>query len=114
MSLTKLENVEVPEENGNFIFTDGVLIKADNSVFFCMPSIIKDDYDMFDIFFDIISDKIDGEGEANLVSGDTVAGIKIDVYKRQQLYHLYISFLLFLRYTTRQICIQHTLQEAQL
>ena len=87
VSLTKLENVEVPEENGNFIFTDGVLIKADNSVFFCMPSIIKDDYDMFDIFFDIISDKIDGEGEANLVSGDTVAGIKI-VYAEDEIKEL--------------------------
>ena len=87
VSPTKLENVEVPEENGNFIFTDGVLIKADNSVFFCMPSIIKDDYDMFDIFFDIISDKIDGEGEANLVSGDTVAGIKI-VYAEDEIKEL--------------------------
>ena len=87
VSLTKLESVEVPEENGIFIFTDGVLIKADNSVFFCMPSIIKDDYDMFDIFFDIISDKIDGEGEANLVSGDTVAGIEI-VYAEDEIKEL--------------------------
>ena len=87
VSLTKLESVEVPEENGIFIFTDGVLIKADNSVFFCMPSIIKDDYDMFDIFFDIISDKIDGEGEANLVSGDMVAGIEI-VYAEDEIKEL--------------------------
>ena len=87
VSLTKLESVEVPEENGIFIFTDGVLIKADNSVFFCMPSIIKDDYDMFDIFFDIISDKIDGEGEANLVSGDMMAGIEI-VYAEDEIKEL--------------------------
>ena len=76
VSLKKLENVEVPEENSNFISGDGVLIKADNSVFFCMPSIIKDNYDMFDVFFDIISDNIDGEGEANLVSGGMVAEIE--------------------------------------
>ena len=75
-SLTKLENVEVPEENGNFMFTDGVLIKADNSVFFCMPNIIKADYDMFDVFYYVISDKINGEGESDLVSGDMVAKIK--------------------------------------
>ena len=75
-SLTKLENVEVPEENGNFIFKDGVLIKADNSVFFCMPSIVKADYDMFNIFYDVISDNIDGEGEAKLVSGNMMAKIE--------------------------------------
>ena len=78
VSLTKLESVEVPEENGIFIFTDGVLIKADNSVFFCMPSIIKDDYDMFDIFFEIISDKVDYSGSALIVSGSIVAEIEIE------------------------------------
>ena len=76
VSLTKLENVEVPEENSNFISGDGVLIKTDNSVFFCMPSIIKDDYDMFDVFFDVISDKIDGTGESKLVSDGMVAEIE--------------------------------------
>ena len=77
VSLTKLENVEVPEGNSNFISGDGVLIKTDNSVFFCMPSIIKDDYDMFDVFFDVISYKIDGTGESKLVSGGMVAGIDL-------------------------------------
>ena len=77
VSLTKLENVEVPEENGNFIFTDGVLIKADNSVFFCMPSIVKADYDMFNIFYDVISDNIDVETTASLVSGRMIANIEI-------------------------------------
>ncbi len=76
VSLTKLENVEVPEENSNFISGDGVLIKTDNSVFFCMPSIIKDNYDMFDVFFDVISYKIDGTGESKLVSGGMVAEIE--------------------------------------
>ncbi len=77
VSLTKLENVEVPEENGNFMFTDGVLIKADNSVFFCMPSIVKADYDMFNIFYDVISDNIDVETTASLVSGRMIANIEI-------------------------------------
>lgn len=81
VSLKKLENVEVPEENSNFISGDGVLIKADNSVFFCMPSIIKDNYDMFDVFFDVISDKIDGTGESKLVSGGMVAEIAIEYAK---------------------------------
>lgn len=81
VSLTKLENVEVPEENGNYISEDGVLIKADNSVFFCMPSIIKADYDMFDVFFDVISNKIDGTGESKLVSGGMVAEVEIEYAK---------------------------------
>ena len=93
VSLTKLENVEVPEENSNFISGDGVLIKTDNSVFFCMPSIITDQNDMFDVFFDVISDNIDGEGEANLVSGDMMAEIERkyansdDIFGRK--YYLY-------------------------
>ena len=41
-----------------------------------MPNIIKDNYDMFDIFYDVISDNIDGEGEANLVSGKMMAKIE--------------------------------------
>lgn len=77
VSLTALESIEVPEENTNYKFLEGVLFKNDNTLFFCMPNIIKDDYDMFDVFFDIISDKIEGEGEANLISGDMVAGVKI-------------------------------------
>ena len=81
VSLTNLENVEVPEENGNYISEDGVLIKADNSVFFCMPSIIKADYDMFDVFFDVISNKIDGTGESKLVSGGMVAEVEIEYAK---------------------------------
>lgn len=76
VSLTALESIEVPEENTNYRFIDGVLFKNDNTLFFCMPNIIKDDYDMFDVFFDIISDNIDGEGEANLVSGGMVAEIE--------------------------------------
>lgn len=84
VSLTKLENVEVPDENSNYTSGDGVLIKTDNSVFFCMPSIIRDDYDMFDVFFDVISDKIDGTGESKLVSGGMIAGIEI-VYAEEEM-----------------------------
>ncbi|PWM27853.1 MAG: hypothetical protein DBX36_00575 [Oscillospiraceae bacterium] len=76
VSLTALESIEVPEENTNYKFLDGVLFKNDNTLFFCMPNIIKDNYDMFDVFFDIISDKIEGEGESNLVSGGMVAEIE--------------------------------------
>lgn len=78
VSLTKLENVEVPEENSNFISGDGVLIKTDNSVFFCMPSIITDQNDMFMVFFNIISDKVDYSGSALLVSESTVAEIEME------------------------------------
>ena len=49
-SLTALESVEVPEENTYFRFEDGVLLNNDNTLFICMPSFIKDNYDMFDIF----------------------------------------------------------------
>lgn len=76
VSLTALESIEVPEENTNYKFLDGVLFKNDNTLFFCMPNIIKDNYDMFDIFYDVISDNIDGEGEANLVSGKMMAKIE--------------------------------------
>lgn len=87
VSLTALESIEVPGENTNYKFLDGVLFKNDNTLFFCMPNIIKDDYDMFDVFFDIISDKIEGEGEANLISGDMVAGVKI-VYAEEEIKEL--------------------------
>ena len=76
VSLSALESIEVPEENTYFKFVDGVLLKSDDTLFFCMPNIIKDDYDMFDVFFDVISDNIDGEGEANLVSGGMMAEIE--------------------------------------
>lgn len=56
VSLTALESIEVPEENTNYKFLDGVLFKNDNTLFFCMPNIIKDNYDMFDVFFDMISE----------------------------------------------------------
>ncbi len=78
VSLTALESIEVPEENTYYRFIDGVLFKNDNTLFFCMPNIIKDDYDMFDVFFDIISDNIDGEGEALIVLKDIVAQINME------------------------------------
>ena len=82
VSLTKLENVEVPEENSNFISGDGVLIKTDNSVFFCMPSIIKysydyDDYDMFDVFYDAISDNEDAYGTKQIILGGMIANVNV-------------------------------------
>lgn len=77
VSLTALESIEVPEENTNYKFLDGVLFKNDNSLFFCMPNIIKDNYDMFDIFYDVISDNIDVETTASLVSGRMIANIEI-------------------------------------
>ena len=77
VSLTKLENVEVPEENSNFISGDGVLIKTDNSVFFCMPSIIKDDYDMFDVFFDVISDDENSYGTAQVILKGMMATVNV-------------------------------------
>lgn len=76
VSLTALESIEVPEENTNYKFLDGVLFKNDNTLFFCMPNIIKDNYDMFDVFYYVISDNIDGEGEASLISGNMVARIE--------------------------------------
>ena len=93
VSLSALESIEVPEENTYFKFVDGVLLKSDDTLFFCMPNIIKDNYDMFDVFFDVISDNIDGEGEANLVSGDMMAEIERkyansdDIFGRK--YYLY-------------------------
>lgn len=76
VSLTALESIEVPEENTNYKFLDGVLFKNDNTLFFCMPNIIKDNYDMFDVFYYVISGNIDGEGEASLISGNMVARIE--------------------------------------
>ena len=76
-SLTRLENVEVSEENGIFIFTDGVLIKADNSLFFCMPNIIKDDYDMFDVLYDYISNDEDACGIKQIISGKMIANVNV-------------------------------------
>ena len=78
VSLTSLESIEVPEENTNYKFLDGVLFKNDNTLFFCMPNIIKDNYDMFDVFFEIISDKVDYSGSALIVSGSIVAEIEIE------------------------------------
>ena len=93
VSLSALESIEVPEENTYFKFVDGVLLKSDDTLFFCMPNIIKDDYDMFDVFFDVISDNIDGEGEANLVSGDMMAEIEREYAKSDDIlgrkYYLY-------------------------
>ena len=95
LSLTALEDIKVSRNNPYFQSSDGVLIKNDFSIFFCVPNIIRDDYDMFDVFDDIISYKIDGTGIAQLVSGVIIANIKYeyaqsdDILERK--YNLYCN-----------------------
>ena len=94
-SLTRLENVEVSEENGIFIFTDGVLIKADNSLFFCMPNIIKDDYDMFDVLYDYISNDEDACGIKQIISGKMIANVNVTEAENLSLIHILFLFRYF-------------------
>lgn len=95
ISLTALKEIKVSKYNTYFKSSDGVLIKNDFSIFFCVPNIISDDYDMFDVFDDIISFKIDGTGVAQLVSGDIIANIKYEYAKSDDIlerkYNLYCN-----------------------
>ncbi|PWM27848.1 MAG: hypothetical protein DBX36_00550 [Oscillospiraceae bacterium] len=77
VSLTKLENVEVLDENTYYKFIDGILFKNDNTVFFYMPGIADDQHSIISVFFDKVSDNIDYSGNALLVSGSVVAEIEI-------------------------------------
>lgn len=95
LSLTGLEDIKVSRDNPYFQSSDGVLIKNDFSIFFCVPNIISVDYDMFDVFDDIISYKIDGTGKAQLVSGDIIADIEFEYAKTDDIlerkYNLYCN-----------------------
>lgn len=77
VSLTALESIEVPEENTNYKFLDGVLFKNDSTLFFCMPNIIKDDYDMFDVFFDMISEDEYACATAQVVMEGMIATVNV-------------------------------------
>ena len=77
VSLTKLENVEVLDENTYYKFIDGILFKNDKTVFFYMPGIADDQHSIISVFFDKVSDNIDYSGNALLVSGSIVAEIEI-------------------------------------